>query len=77
MKRHKKLILMILRYAEENATGKPLPAPRYEEYSRIEVLYHIDLCHQAGYLEIQKSGKNLKILNLTWNGQEELERNLD
>ena len=77
MKRHKQLIRMILLYTEENATGRPLAEPHYEEYSREQIRYHIELCSQAGYLKIKKSGKRARILSLTWRGQDELDRMQD
>ena len=63
---------MILRYVEERATGRPLQEPRYEGYNLEQVRYHIELCHQAGYLNVQASGKRQRIISLTWKGQEEL-----
>ena len=77
MKRYMELIHMILHYTEENATGKPLMEPSYNGYTPEQIRYHIELCSQAGYLQVQESGKRRRILNLTWKGQEELERSRD
>ena len=72
------LLIQILRHAEEHADGRrPIPEPRFEEYNIQYVRHHIDLCHQAGYLKIHRSGKRLKILELTWGGHMKIRKSLD
>ncbi len=71
MKRHMELILRILRHAEQEGKGKPLPNPDFQEYPEEEIEYHIQLCKEAGYLHTSHH----KILNLTWNGHEFLDQN--
>ena len=83
MKRKMELILKILRYSEENATGgMPLGLPSFSDYSREEVNYHTGLCHEAGYLHtveniIVGKPKSYEILGLTWEGHEILLRTND
>ena len=72
------LMLIILRYAEENADGdRPIREPSLKDYTRQQVRYHIDMCHQAGFLTVHESGKRLKILALTWSGHQKLEKCAD
>ena len=72
------LMLMILRYAEENANGdRPIQEPSFTDYDRQQVLYHIDMCRQAGFLKVHESGKRLKILALTWSGHQKLQKCAD
>lgn len=82
MKRHKSLIREILEYAEENADDGLSPCvPKVTCFTAHEIDYHIRLCAQAGFIEIEKRGSikntNLNaysIKNLTWHGHEELDR---
>ena len=72
------LMLIILRYAEENADGDRLiREPSFTDYTRQQVRYHIDMCRQAGFLTVHESGKRLKILALTWSGHEKIEKCAD
>ena len=72
------LLLLILRYAEEDANGaRPIPEPTFDGYHRQQIRYHIDMCRQAGWLTVHQSGKRLKIVGLTWNGQQHLKQNRD
>ena len=73
MKRKMELILRILFYAEEKASGSPLRPPRLTDYSPEEIKYHIRLCQEAGYLHLFQND----ILNLTWEGHEFIDRNRD
>ena len=47
-----------------------------EEYRDAEINYHIGLCMQAGYLEAEYEpiDRTYQIINLTWDGHEELDR---
>ena len=81
--REMKLILMILRYAKKEANGSPLRAPSFEEYSEVQIYYHIGLCSEAGFLHVNRISRGLDqapaytILNLTWGGHEFLTQNRD
>ena len=78
MDRHDELILLILRYTRENATGsRPLSDPDFEGFTREQVHYHIRLCDQAGYLTVRESGRRNRIIELTWNGHEKLAASQD
>ncbi len=80
MKRNMCLIRCILEYAESNATGVRIPAPDIRGFTEAEVHYHMGLCDQAGYLNVESAGANpggpayYVILNLTWSGHEVLEK---
>ena len=80
MRRHMKLVRTVLEYAECHATGRGIPAPEAEGYSVIQVNYHIRLCGEAGFLRIEDvmnmadDGPQYNILDLTWQGHEELGR---
>ena len=54
MRRHMKLIRMILEFAELNAKREPMPDPEFKDYTPEDVRYHIGLCREAGYLHLQK-----------------------
>ena len=75
------LMRKILQYAERYATGAdPLPAPEFSSYNPVQTHYHIGLCEQAGYLEVENAtGKEdefqkFDIMNLTWKGHESLQK---
>ncbi len=78
MKRHMKLIFKILEYVERsNGNGDSIPSPEFDDYSRREVEYHVQLCSEAGYLTVKKSygpQAELLIFRMTWAGHEELGR---
>ena len=80
MKRHMQLIRKLLEFAENRNNGGWSPAPECSSYSHEIVHYHIGLCREAGYLDIQKiSGAEepyarYEIGNLTWAGHEALAR---
>ena len=58
MRRDKKLIDKILRYAEENADDGLTPCfPEFPCYTQKQVEYHIRLCVQAGLLETAMPGR--------------------
>ena len=74
------LIHKILQYAEEHADGYPIETPEFSGFSKEQINYHILLSHEAGWLRIKETGidahgvRYYEMLNLTWNGQEELAR---
>ena len=76
MKRKMKLIHKILEWAERYADGDPKPHPEMEEYGDAEINYHIGLCMQAGYLEAEYEpiNRTYRIIYLTWDGHEKLDR---
>ena len=80
MKRQTKLILDILQYVEEHHVDDSISVPEFDDWSKTEVNYHVDLCVQAGYLDtpdpIYRSGIPVyqRISRLTWAGHEELDR---
>ena len=71
MERHWKLIRLLLEYVEINGDGSPLRTPEYDDYSTVQVAYHINLCDEAGYLHVDEGTG--RVLNLTWEGHERLE----
>ena len=80
MKRHRKLIRLILQYAESNASGSPLDPPNLEGFTLGEVNYHIGLCDEAKFLHVASTKsaddpRQYRILNLTWKGHEILDPN--
>lgn len=83
MERDKKLILKILRYVRDNAPGdKPLDPPDVEGRSRAEVVYHLGLAYDAGFLDARvdiPSGapRRFTIWGLTWRGHDEVESKKD
>ena len=56
-------------------TATPNSLPRWNEYKHAEINYHISLCLQAGYLTAQyePTDHTYRIINLTWDGHEELD----
>ena len=74
MKRDKKLIFAILRYVEETSPGLlgMLARPEIPGYTAEQVSYHIQLCHEAGYIHC---AEGIKVMtSLTWEGHEALDR---
>ncbi len=74
MKRHMKLIALILHHAEEFGNGRSIGPPELPGYKPEQVLYHIGLCSQAGFLVIE-GGDGGYIRHLTWDGHEFLASN--
>ena len=78
MQRKMKLIYKLLEYVECHGTGEGLLPPEISGYTDTDVNYHIGLCNQAGYLEVEDvSGKEepfkrYAMFNLTWAGHEAL-----
>ena len=55
MRKCMKLIFKILEYVErEKTNGNKLPIPEFEDYENSVVDYHVRLCSQAGYIEIDQ-----------------------
>ncbi len=80
MKRHRKLIRLILEYAELNATGSELDPPKIDGFTPAEVNYHIGLCDEAKFLHVNSTKspddpRQYTIVNLTWAGHEVLDPN--
>ena len=78
MKRDMELILLILKYVEENGNGKSLRCPTFENYDADQTKYHIGLCIEAGFLNGEKSqsmshGTTYIVFSLTWEGHQKLE----
>ena len=74
MQRKMRLIRELLEWAEVNTEGRSLSAPELEEYSSNEIQYHIELCRQAGFLEVERSRPYLRIKDLTWAGHSKLDK---
>ena len=75
MRRHMKLIALILAYVEEQKRCKDIPLPRFPEFTAEQVAYHVKLCEEAGYLDIVVSPHDrmpLTIHRMTWTGHEAL-----
>lgn len=89
MKRDMKLITEILRYAEGHADGgksqcvpqRDSLAPNFDDLTDAKIHYHINLCVEAGFLEVEESNDVVpdtcipwcRILNLTWQGHDFLD----
>ena len=54
MRRHMRLIYLLLRHTEAKQTNGPAPLPETlgndNEYTWGDIQYHARLCHEAGYL---------------------------
>ncbi len=70
------LIKSLLAYVEETseADGRVLDVPEFPQFSKSQVTYHIDLCAQAGYMEVQPTSDVSYPRELTWLGHQELKR---
>ena len=71
MKRYMKLIRTVLEYVECHGNSEFLAPPEVDGYTPEQVLYHVELCAQAGYIEAQ-SGQHPRAL--TWQGHEALDK---
>ena len=71
MKRDMSLVKQILKHIEKHAPGERgfLPHPDIEGYNSDEVEYHIRLCSQAGFVDLNDTGY---IIELTWQGHNTL-----
>ncbi len=78
MNRDRKLIRGILAYTKANACGEPIDAPEIDNYTAIQIHYHIRLCTEAGFIRSREittkadAHERYQILDLTWQGHEEL-----
>ena len=76
MKREMKLICMILAYVEQSRVIGGIPLPEFDDYRTCDVEYHVNLCDEAGYLDIVVSSHDkrpVSIHRMTWQGHEALE----
>ena len=76
MHRDKDVIYHILKWSEENATGR---ARKVDLNINPDTLhYHIGLCKEAGFLRAQKlvdyDSDQYEIINLTWAGHNALDK---
>ena len=77
MRREMKLIHMILAFVEKARSTGDIPIPEFDNYSRCEIEYHIQLSEEARFLDVVLSSHDKKpvvIRRMTWLGHEELER---
>ena len=77
MRRKLSLILAILEFAEEKIVPGRQKAPFLpiiEGYEADDIDYHVELCGQAGYVEVvQAPTGRCEIRELTWAGHEALD----
>ena len=76
MQRHRELILKLLEFAVDQTNGDVHP-PEFSGYTAQQVQYHVELCSQAGYMEVRRlQGKRrrYRIVSVTWQGHEALEK---
>ncbi len=76
MPRDMELIRMILIYVRNHAKSGSLVFPSFAGYEKGMVDYHVMLCEQAGYLQLNEEtlDEERLILNLTWAGHEFLSK---
>jgi hypothetical protein len=78
VKRDPHLIRALLLHLEEKQNDRPA-MPSIVPYSKLEVLYHLLLMHEVGFvrceIEKAKSGRVIRVLpfSLTWRGHEFLD----
>ena len=78
MKRDMALIQALLEHVENACGGDFLCPPALPAYSDRLIQYHVSLCGQAGFLEVQKTTgadapyARFVVRNLTWAGHEKL-----
>ncbi len=77
MRRHSSLIYRIFRFVEQNCEiGRPLDPPVFDSFTEQEVGYHVMLCAQAGYLDVEevesRNPYRYLIRHLNWAGHEAL-----
>ena len=49
MRRHMKLVRLLLEHAEAQCNGHRYNPPELKDYGASEVEYHVMLCQEAGY----------------------------
>lgn len=81
MERQMKLVALILAQVSKATSTGHIPIPEFEGYRRCEVLYHVQLCEEAGFLDIRVNASDktpVSIVRMTWAGHEKLDeiRNL-
>lgn len=83
MKRHKDLIVEVLRHFEAQPRYGKLPWPKIAGVDPETLHYHIHLCVQAGFLETSTKSRsvtanlpNYVISGVTWKGHELLDPNV-
>ena len=77
MRRYKKLIALILAHVEKANRCGDIPIPELSEYPQHVILYHVKLCEEAGYLDIEVSPydkRPIAIHRMTWAGHEALDQ---
>ena len=79
MKRELPLIKAILAHVECIDNGEWLHPPEINGYTPSQVMYHVNLCGQAEFLEVMPTpafGNPDRVMmkSLTWKGHTELER---
>ena len=79
MKREWTLIKAILAHAECIGNGEWLHPPEINGYTPTQVMYHVNLCGQAEFLEVKPipafaDPARVMMKSLTWKGHTELER---
>lgn len=70
------LIALILAYVEEQTKCGAIPLPRFKGYTHEQIVYHVKLCEEAGYLDIVVAAGSktpTAIHRMTWTGHEALE----
>ena len=50
MRRHMKLVRLLLEHAEAQCNGHWYNPPELKDYGASEVEYHVRLCQEAGYI---------------------------
>ena len=77
MPRDMNLICMILSYVSDTKVPGHIQLPTFKGYSECEILEHVKLCEEAGYMDIvvdPMTNKPTAIVRMTWNGHEALDR---
>ena len=76
MERSKNIIFQVLKWAEENATGRAKDVDLEIAPDRLH--YHIRLCQEAGFLRTQAvrgtDDMQYQIIDLTWAGHNALDK---
>ena len=77
MPRDMNLICMILAYTAQAKVPGQIPLPEFEGYSECEILQHVKLCEEAGFMDIvidARTKRPVAIIRMTWDGYEALDR---
>jgi len=76
MQRYMKLIALILGHVEKAKRCGDIPIPEISGYSQHQVLYHVKLCEEAGYIDTVVDANDkmpIAIHRMTWAGHEALD----